>query len=247
MILQGVVHVAPDGLHGERPLARIDPDRAARRERGLGRRALRERVRQGRRRLEVQQGALVPDVLGALLAGLAQSAAADGSAARRLPAGPAADRRLPVVSGGLSTAVSLREPGIGTLRARRLRSRRATRSRSRRRADAASAPAIRKHASPPLRVAARAPSQNARRPHRRRQRDREPARQLRLLHRQDALGRGRRSLRRRRHARDRPERRLRRQRQHSPLSPELEQRQARAARRRAQRPLPAPADRHRRR
>ena len=137
MILQGVVHVARRRPDRQGPVARVDPDRATRRERRLGRRAVRERVRQGRRRLEVQQGALVSDVLGALLAGLAQGAAADGAAARRLSARPAADRRLPVLPGGLSAAVSLREPRVGTLRAWRLRSRRtadAVATRARRRA-----------------------------------------------------------------------------------------------------------------
>ena len=80
----------------------------------------------------------------------------------------------------------------------------------------ARAPGMPKHASPPSapRLAA---VENRAAPHRRRQRDRDSAKQLRLLHRQDALGRSRRPVRGRRHARDRSERRLRRQRQHSPL------------------------------
>ena len=148
MILQGVVHVGAGRPDGERPLARIDPDRRARRERDLGRRSLRERVRQGRRRLEVQQGALVSDVLGALLAGLAQGAGADESAARRFPAGPAAVCRLRFLPGRLPTSVSLRQPGIRTLRAR-ASAKRSTRSRSWRRATTPSTGSIRKHSSPP--------------------------------------------------------------------------------------------------
>jgi hypothetical protein len=57
---------------------------------------------------------------------------------------------------------------------------------------------------------------------------------------------GHRSLRRRRHARDRSERRLCRQGQHSPLPLLLERRPRRAARRRAQRSLPTTTDRDRR-
>jgi hypothetical protein len=52
MQLMPVVTVAPDGSSGEGPLAGADHDGPARRARDLGRRALRERVRQGGRRLE---------------------------------------------------------------------------------------------------------------------------------------------------------------------------------------------------
>ena len=76
--------------HGQGPLARADPDRRGGQERDVGRRSVRERVREGERRLEVQQGALVPDRVRAVRPGLAQGTRADEPADDGLPSGPPA-------------------------------------------------------------------------------------------------------------------------------------------------------------
>ncbi len=117
MILQGVVHVADDGRTAKgrwRALIQIGEHEQ---ERSLGRGSVRERVREGERRLEVRQGSLVPNVQRALLAGLAQVGAADGSADGGLPARPTVQHRVPIVSVGVPSALPLQEPRVGPLRA----------------------------------------------------------------------------------------------------------------------------------
>ena len=117
MILQGVVHVADDGRTAKgrwRALIQIG-ERGQ--ERDLGRGTVRERVREGERRLEVQQGPLVPDRSAPYDAGLAQGARADEPAAEGLPAGSPAVGDVSVVSVRVPAAVPLQESRVGTLRA----------------------------------------------------------------------------------------------------------------------------------
>ncbi len=239
--------------HRQRPVASADRDRRARQERDLGRRPVRERVRQRERRLEIQQGALVPDVLGALLARLAQGAGADESAARGLSARSPAVRGLQVVSRRptrcrITTRIRCR---AAASRGFAMRSSKAIAALVVAAALASFTAIVLGQSSDDasMRIAALRERLNGvtsrADPRRRHQPHRESPGQLRLLRRQDALGRSHRSLRRRRHTRDRPERRLRRQGQHPPLSLQLERRQAGSAAGRAERSLRAPADRHR--
>jgi cell division protein FtsB len=107
MILQGVVH-ADDGRTARAAGARLSDGQHG--ENAWGRRPVRKRVRQRKRRLEVQQGALVPDLLGTLLARLAQGIATARSAARRLSARSAALGGLSVLSVGVPAAYHYRNP-----------------------------------------------------------------------------------------------------------------------------------------
>ncbi len=115
-----VVTLSADGLSAQRNMARDRARGPARQGRVLGRRPLRERVREGKRRLEDQQRALVSNADGAVRRRLAAACRCEWRALRgpwsqggRIDAGCAAERAVQIMAGRVRAGVPLQGQAAG--------------------------------------------------------------------------------------------------------------------------------------